>query len=247
VNTEPMMTIASGGLPLYLQIAKGFRQKIANGEIAVGDALPSERDLCEIMGTSRVTVRKAIETLIDEGLLIRKQGSGTFVMPRIEAPGSLVSGFSEDAQARGESVSVIWILKIVALASDEEVQALELSPGDAVMRLSRVRMANGEPFAIENAAVPAAFLGDPDTLGDSLYAALAARGNSPVSGTQKIHASLATSEEARLLCVPEKTEILRIERMTRLADGRPVELTRSAYRGDRYVFVSELRGSKAKS
>jgi GntR family transcriptional regulator len=80
------------------------------------------------------------------------------------------------------------------------------------------------------------------SLGNSLYRALDACGNRPITGTQKVRAALAGPMEAGLLTIPEGSEILRIERLTRRADGRPVELTRSAYRGERYEFVSELRG-----
>ena len=228
--------------PLYLQMAKQLRQQISVGDWSAGDALPSERDLCDLMAASRVTVRKAIETLIKDGLLIRKQGSGTVIAPRIEAPGSFLSGFSEDAKARGEAPSVIWTLKVIDEASEEEAQYLELDQGTKIARLSRVRLSAGEPLAIENAVVPAVMLPDLDTLGTSLYAALEQCGNRPVTGIQKIRSSLATPAEASLLCVPEKTEILRVERLTKRADGRPVEYTRSSYRGDRYDFVSELRG-----
>lgn len=77
--------------PIYMQLAHTLRLQIMEGKIAAGDALPSERDLCEIMGASRVTVRKATELLIEEGLLSRRQGSGTYVTPRIQAPGSFLS------------------------------------------------------------------------------------------------------------------------------------------------------------
>ena len=99
------------------------------GKIAAGDALPSERDLCEIMGASRVTVRKATELLIEEGLLSRRQGSGTYVTPRIQAPGSFLSSFSEDAEARGDATDTIWMMKVVADASEEEARLLELPAG----------------------------------------------------------------------------------------------------------------------
>ena len=228
--------------PIYMQLAHRLRQQIDDGGISAGEALPSERDLCDIMGASRVTVRKAIELLIEEGLLSRRQGSGTYVTPRIQAPGSFLSSFSEDAEARGESTDTIWMMKVVAVATDEEAKILELIPGSNVARLSRVRMAGGEPLAIENAVVPAEMLPDIRELGNSLYQALDQRGNRPVTGQQKIRAALAGPTEAGLLSIPEKTEILRIERLTRRADGRPVELTRSAYRGERYEFISELRG-----
>ncbi len=234
---------AAAKAPIYVQLANTLRQRITAGEIVTGDALPSERDLCDILGASRVTVRRAIETLIGEGLIVRKQGSGTYVAPRIEAPGSYLSSFTEDAKARGEATGTIWMMKSFAVASLEEARVLELAEGARIARLGRVRLAGGEPLAIENAIVPAQFLPDIDALGDSLYAALALGGHRPVHGTQKIRASLATSTEAGLLSMTENAEILRIERLTRLADGRPVEFTRSAYRGDRYDFVSELRGA----
>lgn len=228
--------------PIYMQLAGRLRSQIVEGAIAAGEALPSERELCAIMNASRVTVRKAIELLIDEGLLTRRQGSGTYVTPRIQAPGSFLSSFSEDAEARGETTESIWMMKVLAQATDEEARLLELPTGAAVARLSRVRMAGGEPLAIENAVVPAEMLPPLDELGGSLYHALEQRGNRPVTGQQKIRASLAGPTEAGLLSIQESSEILRIERLTRRMDGRPVELTRSAYRGERYEFVSELRG-----
>lgn len=245
MSNPPSASLLKGNTPIYLRLAGELRERIDTGELGIGDALPSERDLCEIMGASRVTIRRAIETLIAEKLLIRRQGSGTFVAPRIQAPNSYLSSFSEDARARGEKTETIWMMKASAVASSEEARVLELAAGAPIIRLGRVRLAGGEPLAIENAIVPSAFLPDPDALGDSLYETLATYGSRPVTGTQRIRASHATSTEAGLLSVPEGAEILRIERLTRLADGRPVEFTRSAYRGDRYEFVSELRGPYA--
>lgn len=230
------------GTPLYIQLAATLRRKIVDGEITSGQALPSERDLCDILGASRVTVRKAIELLTEEGLLTRRQGSGTFVTQRIEAPGSYLSSFSQDAEARGEATETIWILKSHGQASEEEARLLEIDDGAPVVRLSRVRLAASEPLAVENATVPADMLPEIETIGASLYQALEKRGNRPVTGKQRVRAALAGPIEAGLLTIAENSEILRIERLTRRADGRPVELTRSAYRGDRYDFVSELRG-----
>ncbi len=241
--TGPILTpVEHSHSPIYMQLAARLRHQIVEGEIVAGEALPSERDLCAIMSASRVTVRKAIALLIEEGLLSRKQGSGTFVTPRIQAPGSFLSSFSEDAKARGEATETIWMMRVIAIATDDEARILGLSVGASVARLSRVRMAGGEPLAIENAVVPADMLPPINALGNSLYQALDERGNRPVTGQQKIRAALAGPTEASLLSIPENSEILRIERLTRRADGRAVELTRSAYRGERYEFVSELRG-----
>ncbi len=234
-----------GNAPIYMQLATRLRNEIVAGKIDAGDALPSERDLCDIMGASRVTIRKAIELLIEEGLLSRRQGSGTYVTPRIQAPGSFLSSFSEDAKARGETSETIWITKVIDAASEEEARLLEIPAGSNVARLSRVRMAGGEPLAIENAVVPEQMLPDLKTLGNSLYHALDSQGNRPISGRQKIRAALSGATDSGLLSISQGSEILRIERLTRRADGRPVELTRSTYRGERYEFVSELRGGFA--
>jgi GntR family transcriptional regulator len=233
-------TRSDEGTPLYLQLARSLREHISSGGIAPGSALPSERDLSEMAGMSRVTVRKGIEQLIDEGVLVRKQGSGTFVARRIEAPGAKLSSFSDDTRSRGEDPGVVWIYKSYAQPTEEEAAALNVLPTARVARLGRVRLAGGEPLAIEHAVIPATFMPDLESLGDSLYEALEKHGYRPVSGTQRVRASLATPTEAGILSVEQNSEVLRIERKTRIPDGRIVEFTRSVYRGDRYEFVTEL-------
>ena len=192
-------------------------------------------------GLSRVTVRKGIEQLIEEGVLVRKQGSGTFVARRIETPGSKLSSFSDETRSRGEAPGVVWINKTYAQPTEEEAASLEVSASAKVARLGRVRLAGGEPLAIEHAVIPAQFLPDLDVLGDSLYQALDRNGFRPTSGEQRVRASLATPTEAGILSVRQNSEVLRIERLTRIPDGRVVEFTRSVYRGDRYEFVTELK------
>lgn len=229
------------GTPLYLQLARNLRDHIENGGISPGNALPSERDISEMAGISRVTVRKGIEQLIDEGVLFRRQGSGTFVARRIEAPASTLSSFTSDARSRGEDTGVIWMVRSYAQPTEEEATALSISPAAKVARLGRVRLSSGEPLAIEHAVIPAEYLPDLKDLGDSLYEALGRNGFRPTAGTQRVRASLATPTEAGMLCVRQNSEVLRIERLTRMANGKAVEFTRSVYRGDRYDFVTELK------
>lgn len=237
---EIAWTSTEEGTPLYLQLARSLREHISSGGIDPGSALPSERDLSEMAGLSRVTVRKGIEQLVDEGVLFRKQGSGTFVAPRIETAGAKLSSFSDETRARGEAPGVVWINKTYAQPTEEEAAALQISPTARVARLGRVRLAGGEPLAIEHAIIPAVFLPDLEQLGDSLYQALDTHGFRPTSGTQRVRASLATPTEAGILSVRQNSEVLRIERLTRIPDGRFVEFTRSVYRGDRYEIVTPL-------
>ena len=230
----------SSGIPLYIQLANRIRTLIENGAVEQDGVLPSERNLSEQTGASRVTIRKAIERLVEEGLLHRRQGSGTFLAKRIEQPSDTLSGFTEDMRRRGARPRSIWLTKAISTPTPEEAAILKIGATTKVARLGRVRLDDGEPLAIEHAVVPQAFLPPLARVRDSLYEALTVTGRRPVVGTQRVHASLATSVEAGLLSVEPGSAVLRIERRTRLADGTPVELTRSAYRGDRYDFVTEL-------
>jgi GntR family transcriptional regulator len=228
--------------PRYLQVAATLRHLVGRGVLRAGDALPSERDLSGVTGFSRVTVRRAIETLLREGVLSRRHGSGTFVARRIEQPLSILAGFSEDMRNRGSRPGSVWISKVLAHPSPKEAMALGVGPDEQVVRILRVRTADDEPLAIETAVVPASILPSPDLIATSLYAALSELGYRPAHGVQRIHAELATPDEAELLMIPEGSAILRIERRAFLDNGRPVEFTISAYRGDRYDFVATLSG-----
>lgn len=233
--------------PLYLQLAELIRVQIRDGLVRVGDALPSERELSETIGISRVTVRRAIETLLHEGLLSRKHGSGTYISPRIEQPGALLAGFSADMRNRGHKPGSIWIDKSVGVPTPEEAMTLALSIDQQVMRFARVRTADGEQLAIERAVIPAGLLRSINDVGVSLYGALEACNARPVRGLQRLQASLAAVDEAKLLSIPVGAAVLRIERRGFLANGTPVEFTRSTYRGDRYDFITEVRELRAEN
>ncbi|GGK48738.1 GntR family transcriptional regulator [Salinarimonas ramus] len=233
--------------PRYLQLASAIRLAIQRGVFRPEEALASERDLAAWTGFARITVRHAIEVLLREGILTRRQGSGTYVTRRIEQPLSVLASFTEDMSTRGRTAGSRWLSKEIARVGPSEALALGLSPGEPVLRLSRVRTAEDEPLAIEIATVPTWALDAPERVGASLYAALAQAGYRPARGVQRLQASLATAQEGKLLDVAPGSAVLRIERRAFLADGRPVEFTVSAYRGDRYDFVATLRGSDEES
>lgn len=237
---QTMIPDRTTGTPLYLQLAEKLRELIADGLIDQGKAVPSERLLSESIGTSRVTVRKAIDELVSEGLLERRHGSGTYVAKRIEQSGDALTGFTAEATKRGEQASSVWFLRSIAFPTPDEAAILGVAITAPVARLGRVRLMGGEPLAIENAVLPQTFLPDIEAIGGSLYAALDRTNSRPVKGLQRLRAALASPTEAGLLSIPEGSAILRIERRTFLADGTAVELTRSAYRGDRYEFVTHL-------
>lgn len=233
----------TGSTPLYLRLRKLVRDAVEAGTLSEADALPGERDLADMLGVSRVTVRKAIEGLVDEGVLLQRRGSGTYVaprQPRIEQPLSRLTSFTQDMQSRGLDTDSTWLDRAVSLPSPEEAMVLALSPGEEVTRFHRLRRAGGVPLAIELAVVPRRFLPDPAEVDASLYAALGRRGLRPSRALQRLQATALPAFEAGQLGLAENSPALFIQRVSYLPDGRVVEFTRSHYRGDTYDFVAEL-------
>jgi GntR family transcriptional regulator len=229
--------------PLYLRVQERIRAAIETGVLKPADALPGERDIAEAFNISRVTVRKAIAGLVEKGLLIQRQGSGTFVAsaaPKVEQPLSRLTSFTEDLRLRGLTPSVRWLTREVTLPSPEEAMRLSLSPSEAIVRLKRLRLADGVPMAIENAAIPSRYLPNPDAVVTSLYDVLEANGSLPVRALQRLRAANLDAADAALLDVPPGSAALAIDRLSYLENGAPVEYTRSSYRGDAYDFVAEL-------
>ena len=224
----------------YLRLRRAIRNVIEHRDIEPGHALPSERDLARVLALSRVTVRKAIAGLVEEGLLTQRHGAGTFVAERIIKPMSRLTSFTEDLRARGLNPRSEFFERGIGEVTPEESMAMNLSPGVAVVRLHRVRYAGDEPLAIERSVVPASLLPDPMLVDDSLYEALEKRGCRPRRALQRLRAVLLNAQHARLLHVATNSAGLSIERRSFLDDGRVVEFTSSWYRGDIYDFVAEL-------
>lgn len=227
--------------PLYLQLQKGLRDAIEARVVPADAAIPTERDLAEEFDISRITVRKAIDGLVEEGLLSRRRGAGTFVMaPRVEKSFSRLTSFSEDMISRGRRPHSVWVSKTEGAVTPEESLSLGLSPGTSVFRFHRIRYADDLPMALEYSTVPAYCLASPDAVGASLYEALESAGHLPVRALQRLRAINFTAEQAEALGVAAGDAGLFIERRGFLADGRTGEHTQSYYRGDAYDVVAEL-------
>ncbi len=233
----------SSAQPLYQQLQRSLRGAIENGVIGPDDALPPERDLAEMLGVSRITVRKAIDELVDDGLLIRKQGSGTFVSNRVEKNFAKLTSFSEDMRARGRQPRSVWMNRAAGTVTPEESLTLRSSPGTPVLRFHRIRYADDAPMAIEHATVIASCLASLDDVESSLYEALERTGNRPVRALQRLRAVLLTADQAKLLKAQEGEAGLLVARVGYLKDGRAVEYSQSWYRGEIYDFVAELSAS----
>lgn len=240
----PEEWLTADGGPLYVQLRKRIESGISTGFLVPDMPLPPERDIASLTGLSRVTVRKAIAELVEKALVVQKQGSGSFVAParpRVEQTLSRLTSFTEDMARRGFRSAVRWLERGLFLPSPEEALALGLGADDQVARLSRLRMADDRPMAIERASLPPDVLPDPLAVTGSLYQVLGERGLRPVRAMQRISAINLSTEDAGLLGVRPQAAGLRIERIGYLKEGRVIELTRSIYRGDAYDFIAELR------
>ena len=212
--------------------------------IAVGAAIPSERQLGVDLGVSRLTVRAALDELVREGYLVRRRGAGTFVAEPKVAKGMDVSSFSDDMRARGLTPASRTLDLDVAPAGARMGRLLHVSPSEPVVSVKRLRLADGEPMAIELLHARASLvpgLTAADLEQHSFYDLLADRYDiSIVGGTQTVEPTVTNQEESETLGVPLHSPALLFERVTRAASGDVVEFTSSTYRGDRYRLVTEL-------
>ncbi|HVO87674.1 MAG TPA: GntR family transcriptional regulator [Casimicrobiaceae bacterium] len=229
-----------GAQPLYQQLQRCIREAIETRVLAPDDALPAERQIASELSVSRITVRKAIDGLVEEGLLVRRQGSGNFVCSRIEKNFAKLTSFSEDMRARGRTPRSEWLKRSEGAVTPEEALTLRLSPGAPVYRFHRLRYADDTPMCLEYATISATALPSLSAVGTSLYEALQSAGNRPVRALQRLRALLLNTEQARLLHAREGDAGLLVERVGFLRDGSAIEFCQTYFRGDTYDFVAEL-------
>ena len=229
---------------LYKQLSRSLNNAIQEGLLRPGDALIPERDLAASLKMSRITVRKAIDQLVEIGLLMKRQGAGTVVSENVDLVLhknlSSLNSFTADMKKRGlESYSRV-ILREEGKASPKEALILNLNEGEFVHRLNRVRYLVNEPLLYEIAVIPASIISISSALDNSLYELLESKNMNPVTAKQNIHAIVADDNLADKLEVNPGSAILFVERRGKDANGQVVEYTQSYYRGDRYDYVVEL-------
>lgn len=241
---DPSSWLSPTGGPRYIQLRQRIEKAIEGGQLPPGTPLPPEREIAAMTTLSRVTVRKAVQPLVEEGWIVQRRGSGSIVAPqltKVEQSLSRLTSFTEDMARRGKNVSATWLERGVFVPSPEESMTLGLTANDTVSRLSRLRMADGTPLAIERASLSTQMLADPMAVDASLYETLDGLGFKPVRAVQRISATNLNALDAGLLEVEEGVAGLKITRVSYLESGQMVELTHSIYRGDAYDFVAELQ------
>lgn len=233
--------------PLYEQIKDYILLNIQSGMFQPDTRIPSERELSEQFSVSRMTVTKALADLTHAGVLYARVGKGTFVSPgRIDQQLEALTSFTEDMSRRGQQASSRVLMAREGQATEEVARYLGGPPGLPVVILQRVRLADEEPIALEtctlNAALCPRILERHDFARESLYGVLRGEYGIPMRyAEQTLEARAATESEARALEINPGSPILSILRVTYADEARPVELVRSAYRGDRYKFYAVLR------
>jgi GntR family transcriptional regulator len=237
------------GIPLYHQIRQRLLGQVLSGAFKPGEPLPSIQKIAATMGVSQMTVRQALRSLCELGIIYSRQGKGTFISRiKLERDFRQVLSFSEETRSRGATPHSELVSFRIQAPGLETRAALALSPQERVFRLRRVRYADALPMGIECSCLPVHLCPhlletfDPET---SLYQELAERYGIQLMVTNEvIEVGKASAEEARLLRIAPKSPVFLFTRVSFLESGKPVEHVKSVYRGDRYKIVNRLVRSK---
>ena len=228
--------------PVYIQIHNQIKREIESGRWAVGQRILAERKLAVAFGVSRMTLRQAVQTLVDEGILERRIGSGTFVArKKVQEKMSGITSFSELTRAQGKVPSSKTVSYRVVTPSLSEMEKLQLNENQLVLRMERIRYADQTPICFEVATVPHDLVANfsKQQVTSSLYRALEEHGYTIGHAQQKVSAMLASEKIAEYLQIKRGDAILRLHQITWLTDKRPFEYVRTQYAGERFEFYLE--------
>jgi len=238
--TEGNLALAQ---PLYLTVVKELAAEIARGAVAPGDRLPGERELCRHFRVSRVTIRRALGELRERGLIEADGTRGWFVSSvALGEPNALMS-FSEMARSRGLAPGARVLAAVTRPAAIDEAEELAIAPGTPIFDLQRVRLLDGVAVALEQSRLPlhvAPALPEADLAQGSLYEALRRAGVVPSRADYLLQAIPAEARHASALEVEPGAPLLMASARTFDETGKPIELSLSIFRGDRYRFRTTL-------
>jgi len=230
--------VATAWRPQYRQIEQALRGRLAS--MRPGERLPSDAELCDEFGVSRMTARNAMQRLAEDGLVQRVPGRGTFVVvPPSHRHADRLMAFSHEMTRLGRQPTSRLLAREVRPATDDEAVALDVPAAEPVVLVRRLRLADGVPMAVETAVLvrrtaDVVLAADLET--GSLHEALARAGLHLRRGSATISAGAATAEDARLLGIGAGEPLLVARRVIADVQGRPIEATESRYPGDRYAL-----------
>lgn len=231
--------------PFYFQVSEALRSLIEASALKPGDRLPSENEIMVQFKISRNTARRAINALIVDGVAYTLQGKGTFVAPARTRTGLLnLISFSEETRNRGYLPGSRLLGFCRALPPPKIAEALQVEPGQEVFKIDRLRLANGEPLAINTSFISVALVPQLESVNletGSLYAYLEDQLKLPIEyGERIIKAGAAFEQEAYLLHIPVGCPVVIAEGPSYLINGSPIEYTKIIYRSDRYEFAYQV-------
>jgi GntR family transcriptional regulator len=230
---------------LYARVETVLAGEITDGNLRIGDQLPTEDSLIARFGVSRITVRRAIQNLVSRGLVEIRRGKGTFVAaPRITQDLKELSGFVEDMHALGRKPTARVIGKEIVPANAIVARQLALTRGERVVRIRRVRLADGVPLSFDETYLPLEIgrkIITNNLKVEPIFSLLERKYDVPlIEAEYKLDAVPADSEVASALRVKKQSPIFRIERTSYSTGSRPVDYERLHYRGDLVRFVTRL-------
>jgi GntR family transcriptional regulator len=232
--------------PRYLQIANHIADNIRSGDLGVGDQLPTERQLAEELGVSRMTVRQALGVLAQQGLINSQHGIGNFVTrPMLEQPVDILIGFSDNMLKKGIRPSA-QLLDLKSTSADQLLSTeLQIPFGDPVFAIRRLRFADNMPMALEYSYFPERYvpgLDQHDLEQRSIYAILTEEYKIALAGAvQTLEPVVALAYQARLLQIPKGAPLMLITRTSSDDRQRIVEYAKDLYRGDCFRFISHSK------
>lgn len=241
-TTTPIRLDRASPVPLYFQISQQLEGAIDSGVLGTGQRLEGEVELAQRLAVSRPTVRQAIDRLVEQGLVTRRRGVGTVVVPRRVRRPLALSSLHDDLQAAGRHPTTAVLAVRTEEADATVAGALGIQAGEPVLFLERLRYADGAPLGILHNFLPSDLLDVTSPLLEqhSLYGLMRAHGIHPQVAEQTVGARVATPGEARLLQAPRDLTVLTMARTAYDATGRAIEYGTHCYRADRYSFQMTL-------
>lgn len=230
--------------PVYLQLADHFRDKINQGDFGFGDSIPSEREIAEQYGVNRMTVRKALDLLVSDGLLVRIQGKGTFVhTAKVVSDMRTIQGFSEFLTKEGFSVSSNVLSTGTRPARRKFARIFSIAEDARVHEAIRLRLADGAPMVLEYIYNPVGIIRGQENYDlkvYSMYDIYRENNINIVADHQKLEVVTVVNPQAKLLGVPERSNVFLLTSFSVDDKGRAVEYTRSYHSGEKFTYSSIL-------
>lgn len=231
-------------VPIYHQLLEYIKSKITSGEYPADELIPSEREFSEKFQISRMTVRQALNNLVQEGFVYRQKGKGTFVSrQKVEKKISRLNSYTEEMIERGLKPSSKLIDFEIIKTDSSLANILKIPESDPIYKIKRIRLADSKPMSIESIYVPCEIAPNlnQSVLEKSFYDYVNSNIPDPIQfADQSIQARLATENEAKLLEIPPNSPVLSIDRTTYLRSGKVLEHELTVYRADRYKLVHSL-------